>query len=163
PASSCRPQTSTRWRLQFHGTTRVGARAWKWICARIISTVSDKSSYPPIVRSLRTVASRDSPCFLFVPASGPAGAGEYMRCRILAEAIEHRWPNARIHFVLNRHASYARECPYETRLLEASPAHATESVNAYIRELTPNIVIFDSTGRAAQLAAARSVGARCVF
>ncbi|MCC7462560.1 MAG: hypothetical protein IT480_08885 [Gammaproteobacteria bacterium] len=104
-----------------------------------------------------------SPRILFVPASGPGGAGEYMRCRILADACARRWPDARIHFVLNRNASYAHDLPYPTQLLDATPAHATPAVIEALRRIAPDVVIFDSTGRARQLACAKALGAACVF
>lgn len=115
---------------------------------------------PPIAAQTQVEV---APRIMFVPASGPGGAGEYMRCRILADACARRWPGAQIHFVLSRHASYARELSYPTQLLDSSPAHASAAVTAYLNRIRPDIVLFDNTGRAKQLAAAKALGAACVF
>jgi hypothetical protein len=100
---------------------------------------------------------------LFLPVSGPQGIGEYMRSRIMAEAIHAIWPDVAIDFVLNRHAPYFSECPYPAWGCQASPTQSTSEVIGYIERLRPDIAIFDCSGRAAQYRAAKSVGARVVF
>lgn len=104
-----------------------------------------------------------APSILYLPASGPAGVGEYMRCLLLARAVARRWPGARARFMVNRHASYASSIPYPTVLLDTSPTHAVTAVTAVIRDERPDIVIFDNSGRVAQLETAREVGAATVF
>lgn len=104
-----------------------------------------------------------APSILYLPASGPAGSGEYMRCLMLARAVERRWPRARARFVVNRHAAYARDVPFPAVLIDSSPTHDTAAVNEVIRADRPDIVIFDNAGRAAQFAAARAAGAATVL
>src|SRR5690349_4256856 len=92
--------------------------------------------------------------FLFVPVSGPRGMGEYARSLALAHAMMHRWPDARVHFVLSREASYARDIPFPATLLPSSPTFHTAEVNALITSFRPTLVIFDNAGRSAQIRAA---------
>ena len=103
------------------------------------------------------------PRFLFVPVSGPGGAGEYHRCLALARAFERRWPGCRIRMVLNRSAPYAGSAPFDGLRLDDSPTRSNAAVIDYIRAERPDVVVFDSAGRLAQYAAARSAGARVVY
>ncbi|GAA0343124.1 hypothetical protein GCM10009092_04660 [Bowmanella denitrificans] len=100
---------------------------------------------------------------LFIPVSSPEGIGEYMRSVILADAIQEKWPEAEIGFVLNRHAPYAASCPYPALLLNASPTKCEAQVNGYLREYCPTLVIFDASGRQSQLAQAKALGAKVIF
>jgi glycosyltransferase involved in cell wall biosynthesis len=100
---------------------------------------------------------------LFVPVSGPGGAGEYYRCLAVARAIERRWPAVDIRFVLSRDAAYAEDTHYPVRLVDRSPTHCTGQVIAILDEERPDLVVFDSSGRVAQYAHARRLGARIVF
>ncbi|RYV03668.1 hypothetical protein SOPP22_03260 [Shewanella sp. OPT22] len=86
-----------------------------------------------------------------------------MRSLILANEIKKTWPNAEIKFILNRHTKYASTCPFETELLDNSPTMHTQEVNHIIEAFRPNVVVFDASGRQAQLAKAKSVGATTVF
>ncbi|MBM7071092.1 glycosyltransferase [Shewanella sp. 202IG2-18] len=101
--------------------------------------------------------------FLFIPVSSVEGIGEYMRSMILASKIKQRWPDAEIKFILNQHAQYANDCPYETVLLESSPTKHVNPVNRVIENFKPDIVIFDASGRKPQLQKAKQVGAITVF
>ncbi len=101
--------------------------------------------------------------FLFVPVSGPGGAGEYFRSLAIARAVVARWPGAEVRFVLSRHAAYATQCPYPTLLIEDSPTRDVAPVIAAICSERPDAVIFDSAGRVSQLKAAARVGAVCVY
>jgi glycosyltransferase involved in cell wall biosynthesis len=100
---------------------------------------------------------------LFVPVSGPGGAGEYYRCLAVARAIERHWPSVDIRFVLSRSAAYAEDTHYPVRLVDRSPTHCTRQVIAIIDEERPDLVVFDSSGRVAQYAHARRLGAKVVF
>lgn len=99
---------------------------------------------------------------LFVPVSGPAGAGEYFESLAIAAGVLGRWPDARVSFVLSRQARYARTVPFPTTLVESTPTRATEEVVRVIEKDPPDAVIFASGGRVAQFAAARRAGARVV-
>lgn len=111
-----------------------------------------------------TELSRDSRPLrvVFVPVSGPAGAGEYYESLAVAAGVLRRWPDARLSFVLSRQARYARSVPFPTTLVEGSPTHATDEVVRVIEKDRPDVVIFASSGRVAQFAAAQRVGARVV-
>lgn len=104
-----------------------------------------------------------APRVLFVPVSGPGGTGEYFRCLILADAIRQRWPEATVRFIANRHAGFANRIPYPADLIDKSPTHDVAGVNKVIERERPHLVVFDSSGRRAQYASARRVGARVVY
>ncbi len=101
--------------------------------------------------------------FLFVPVSGPGGAGEYFRSLAVARSIERRWPGCEIRFVVSRDAPYARDTPYPVSLVNRSPTYETREVQAILERERPDVVVFDSSGRVAQYRAARQAGARVVF
>jgi hypothetical protein len=103
------------------------------------------------------------PRFLFVPVSGPGGAGEYYRALAIARGVERRWPHSAIHFLVNRNANYAESVPYPSTQLDGTPTHSGRAVIECLNAQRPNIVIFDSAGRARQLRAAARLGARRVY
>jgi hypothetical protein len=100
---------------------------------------------------------------LFVPVSAPRGLGEYARTREIARAVQGRWPDAQLHFVLSVQASYAAQCPFPVTLLPGSATLHTPQVVALLGSFQPDIVVFDNAGRTAQLRAARAAGARVVY
>ena len=104
-----------------------------------------------------------APRFLFIPVSGPGGAGEYYRSLAIARGLERRWPGARIRFALHRESAYARDAPYDGLSLGDSPTRSSPQVLEYIHAERPDVVIFDSSGRLAQYRAAREVGAGVVY
>jgi glycosyltransferase involved in cell wall biosynthesis len=89
--------------------------------------------------------------------------GEYARSLAIARAVQRRWPQASLHFVLSRRAPYASSVPFACTLLDSSPTFHSAEVVRLIREFKPTIVLFDNAGRTAQLRAARRQGARIVF
>ncbi len=101
--------------------------------------------------------------FLFVPVSGPGGAGEYFRSLAVAKAIERRWPGSTIHFIVSRDAPYSKDAIFPVELIDRSPTYETAVVNEIIARLRPHVVLFDSAGRVAQFRAAKRAGARVVF
>jgi hypothetical protein len=103
------------------------------------------------------------PAVLYLPASGPGGSGEYVRCLMLARALARRWPDAQARFMVNRNAAYAHEVPFPSVLLDSSPTHATPAVTELLARERFDLVVFDSSGRAAQLEAAKRAGATTVF
>jgi ADP-heptose:LPS heptosyltransferase len=105
----------------------------------------------------------NSPRFLFLPVSGPFGMGEYARSLAIAHAVAQRWPHGLVHFALSREAPYATQTPFPFTLLPSSPTFHTREVVALINDLRPQVVIFDNSGRTAQLRAAHRVGARVVY
>ena len=105
----------------------------------------------------------ERPKFLFIPVSGPGGAGEYYRSLAIASAVEHRWPGCRIKFVLSRDARYGGDVPYPVLYVERSPTYETAAVVAILERERPDVVVFDSAGRAAQCRRAKQLGARVVF
>ena len=101
---------------------------------------------------------------LFIPVSSPQGIGEYMRSLLLAQSLESECLGSlTIHFVLNKHTNYAKNCPYDTTLLERSATKERDKVCEVIADFKPDIVIFDCAGRAAHMKAAKKVGAKVVF
>lgn len=102
---------------------------------------------------------------LFVPVSGGAGTGELQRARLLALAAQQRWPQLPIR-VLAAGATLARVAwPSEIERVElpGSPTRHSAEVIATLRAQAPAVVVFDSTARPAQLAAAREIGAAIVY
>jgi len=104
-----------------------------------------------------------NPTILFIPVSSPEGIGEYMRSLIIAQAIIKQWPDANIHFILSEQASYAKSCPFQTYLTPTSPTKHTKQVNDIITNISPDITIFDASGRKSQLAAAKRCGSSVIF
>lgn len=89
--------------------------------------------------------------------------GEYARSLAIARAASRRWQGAAIHFALSRQAPYAADAPFPATLLASSPTFNSPAVIALLRHWRPDVVIFDNTGRTAQLRAARRMGARVVY
>lgn len=100
---------------------------------------------------------------LFVPVSAARGLGEYARAHAIARAVQRRWPDAQLHFVLSARAAYAAHCPYPATLLPGSATLHTPQVVALLQSFRPDIVIFDNAGRTAQIRAAHAGGARVVY
>src|ERR1700733_2469952 len=100
---------------------------------------------------------------LLVPVSAARGFGEYARAREIALAVQRRWPDAQLHFVLSSQASYAAQCPFPATLLPGSATLHTPQVLALLRLFKPDIVIFDNAGRTAQIRAAHAAGARVIY
>jgi hypothetical protein len=100
---------------------------------------------------------------LFVPVSAARGFGEYARAREIARAVQGRWPDAQLHFVLSRQASYAAQCPFPVTLLPGSATLHTPQVVELLGSFKPDIVVFDNAGRSAQIRAAHAGGARVIY
>jgi hypothetical protein len=104
-----------------------------------------------------------APRFAFVPVSGPGGAGEYQRSLAIARGLLRRWPSADVRFVLNRLAPYAASCPHPALLLDDSPTRSSAAVEAFLRDMRPDVAVFDSAGRLAQYRAVSACGGRVVY
>ncbi|MFW5926631.1 MAG: hypothetical protein ACOCSR_01145 [Wenzhouxiangella sp.] len=101
--------------------------------------------------------------FLFVPASGPRGTGEYYRCLTLARAIRRRCEKADIHFLLNRHAVVERERDVAYHLLDDTPSRAAARVEECIGKIRPDLALFDCSGRVRHFRAVRALGGRVAW
>ena len=86
-----------------------------------------------------------------------------MRSLIIAEHLSRLQPPWDIQFILNKHTSYSSTCPFTTHLLDDSPTKAGGKVNRIIEQEKPDIVVFDASGRASQLKAAKAVGSTVLF
>ena len=102
-------------------------------------------------------------CVLFIPVSSPSGIGEYMRSMIIAKSLTLRWPNVKIHFILNDQVSYLNDCHYSVHTCKGSPTKGTSRVNEIIESVNPDLVIFDASGRAKQFKQAKTAGAKVAF
>ena len=102
-------------------------------------------------------------CVLFIPVSSPSGIGEYMRSMIIAKAMQLRWPKINIHFILNEQVAYLKDCPYTVHTCKGSPTTEVSRVNDIIVAVSPDLVVFDASGRAKQFKQARIIGAKVAF
>jgi UDP:flavonoid glycosyltransferase YjiC (YdhE family) len=100
---------------------------------------------------------------LFAPVSGPGGAGELMRCLIIARELAKADPSADIRFLVSRHAVFRESVNFPMIDCDASPTLSTPQVLATIESFRPDVMVFDNSGRTSQLRAAKSAGARLVF
>ena len=103
------------------------------------------------------------PRVLFVPVSGPGGAGELMRCLIVARELRRASPDLDLHFLVARNAVFREAVDFPVHDCDDSPTRSTAQVIALLRTLRPDVVVFDNAGRTEQLRAARQLGARLVF
>ncbi len=103
------------------------------------------------------------PVILFVPVSSAEGVGEYARSIIIADELKQIWPQANIHFILNKQAPYSESCPYQTHLSDCSATKNTPLVKKVIDQSKPDLVIFDCSGRGEQFKYARRSGAKVIF
>jgi len=103
------------------------------------------------------------PRILFSPVSGPGGAGELMRCLIVARELRRAEPSADIRFLVSRSAVFRDSVDFPIIDCDASPTNSTPQVLAAIDAFRPHVMVFDNSGRTGQLRAARDAGARVVF
>ena len=101
---------------------------------------------------------------LLLPVSGASGSGELQRCLLMARALRQRLPDVPVTMAAAGTALAGLVATgISLRPLPGSPTRCTPEVAGLIRELQPKIVLFDSTARSAQLAAARGCGARVIY
>lgn len=103
------------------------------------------------------------PRMLVVPVSGPFGIGEFARSLAIGNAVQTRWPEVRLRFVIHKDAPYAASLAHPARLVAASPTLCTREVVEEIETFRPQVVYFDNSGRTEQLRAARAAGARLIY
>lgn len=100
---------------------------------------------------------------LFIPVSSTSGIGEYSRSLIIADELNQQYPNINIHFILNKHARCSQTCPFETHLSEGSATKDSIKVESVIDSLSPDLVVFDCSGRARHFKYAKRSGAKVIF
>jgi len=86
-----------------------------------------------------------------------------MRSLTIAQSVYERNPNLDIRFILSEQAPYASSCPFPTYICPSSPTKHTHLVNYFIDDFDPTIVVFDASGRVAQLKHAKHKGASTIF
>jgi len=101
--------------------------------------------------------------YLFAPVSGPGGAGELMRCLIIARELAKAEPSADIRFLVSRIAVFREAVNFPIIDCDASPTNSTRQVLEAIASFRPHVMVFDNSGRTGQLRAARRAGALVVF
>ncbi len=93
--------------------------------------------------------------------------GEYARSLCIAEALKDEFNQYAVQgdivFGLNRNAPYFSSCPFRTYELSQSPTLCSAEVFAAIDAIKPQLVFFDASGRAAQLAYCRKKGIKTVY
>ena len=99
---------------------------------------------------------------LFVPVSGPRGAGEYYRCLAIAQALVAQRPEWAVHFALSREAAVEKLDGFRYHMLDKSPTHETTHIVRLLNELRPRVTTFDSTFRTRQLREAKRLGSSVV-
>ena len=110
-----------------------------------------------------SITTKRSPRVLFVPVSGPHGAGELMRCLIVARELRRADPGIESHFLVSRNAVFRDAVDFPLHDCDDSPTRSTPQVLATLAALRPDVVVFDNAGRTEQLRAAKRAGARLVF
>ena len=89
--------------------------------------------------------------------------GELAQCAILAQALKLAIPEVTMACLLH-HAAVGKFTPGWREIpLEQTPTLANRATTAWIERLKPRVVLFDSAGRAAQLRAAKKIGAHTIF
>jgi hypothetical protein len=86
-----------------------------------------------------------------------------MRSLHLARGARLRWPGADILFVLSRKAPYLSGVPFPVELTDRSPTRHILEVNRIVDRFDPDVVLFDCSGRAAQMRHAHRRGTATVF
>ena len=61
--------------------------------------------------------------------------------------MSRRWGDAVIHFILSRQAPYAAAAPFPSTLLPSSPTFHSKAVIDVLKNIQPDVVIFDNAGR----------------
>jgi len=126
-----------------------------------------ENAYRAVIETVRpAVAAQGGPTaprILFAPVTGPGGAGELMRCLIIARELARAEPAADIRFLVARDAVFRESVEFPIIDLDDSPTRSTPQVIAAIEAFRPDVMVFDNSGRTEQLRAARRAGARVVF
>lgn len=100
---------------------------------------------------------------LLVPVSGPAGSGEAQLAVLIGKELQRRDPHLRVCVVLAQSSVLAAQTDVPSVLLPDSPTRCTAQILELLQRQRPRLVLFDSSGRRAQLRMARQLGARCIY
>lgn len=100
---------------------------------------------------------------LFLPVSSSKGMGEYVRSTAIAKAFVDKYPGTKIVFGLNKHAPFFPTCEFSSYPLSNTPTLCTKEVLLLVSELKPDLVVFDASGRARQLAYCKKLGIKTLF
>jgi len=98
----------------------------------------------------RSGAAGDTPRFLFVPGGGKNGLGESARSLVLAQAVEARWPGARIGFVTGSEHPRLPQDRFERHTVPGRVSRSIEAVSAIFVGDVPSVDVVGA--RAAGLA-----------
>jgi len=154
--------------LEEFGLERIAARIEQGYQAllaakRPVSRADASFAAATVLPASTAPAGSPPPRFLFAPVSGPGGAGELMRCLIIARELARAEPSADIRFLVSRIAVFRDAVDFPIIDCDTSPTNSTPQVLAAIESFRPHVMVFDNSGRTSQLRAARRAGARLVF
>jgi len=147
------------------GRVRIDADLSEYSLERTAERMED--AYRTVLETVQPTvadsASAAAPRVLFAPVTGPGGAGELMRCLIIARELARAEPTADIRFLVARDGVFREAVEFPIIDLDDSPTRSTAQVIAAIEAFRPNVMVFDNSGRTEQLRAAIEAGARVVF
>jgi UDP:flavonoid glycosyltransferase YjiC (YdhE family) len=86
-----------------------------------------------------------------------------MRCLIIARELVRADPGLDVRFLVARDAVFRESVEFPILDCDQSPTRSTAQVLAAIESVKPQVMVFDNSGRTAQLQAARRAGASLVF
>ncbi|MBK6453478.1 MAG: glycosyltransferase [Proteobacteria bacterium] len=138
-------------------------QAYRAVLSSASAATGSERGFAPTPRLAAAVANAPPARVLFSPVSGPGGAGELMRCLIIARELAKADPSADIRFLVSRHAVFRDSVNFPIIDCDASPTLSTPQVLATIESFRPDVIVFDNAGRTSQLRAAKRAGARLVF
>ncbi len=115
------------------------------------------------LRRPRAPGRGSSPHVLFVPGGGRTGLGESIRTLVLARAVRERWPEARVGFLTDEQHVRLPSDDFERHTVTGRVSRNVASVNRLLRDLAPDLVVFDGRGQGVQIACASRAGARTVY
>jgi len=137
--------------------------AYRQVLAAAPQAMHAAAGFAPTPRAVARRVDAAPVRILFSPVSGPGGAGELMRCLIIARELAKAEPTADIRFLVNRNAVFRESVNFPIIDCDASPTNSTAQVLATIDSFRPDVMVFDNSGRTSQLRAAKRAGARLVF
>jgi glycosyltransferase involved in cell wall biosynthesis len=149
--------------FSLEATAQRMERAYRHVLARPPIALQVASGFSPAPHGVTPARDAAPVRILFSPVSGPGGAGELMRCLIIARELAKADPKADIRFLVNRNAVFRESVNFPIIDCEASPTNSTAQVLATIDAFRPDVMVFDNSGRTSQLRAAQRAGARLVF
>jgi len=149
--------------FSLEATARRMESAYRQILARPPVAARMASGLAPEPQRITPTGDAAPVRILFSPVSGPGGAGELMRCLIIARELATAEPTADIRFLVSRSAVFRESVNFPIIDCDASPTNSTTQVLAAIDSFRPDVMVFDNSGRTLQLRAAKRAGARLVF